>query len=100
MRITEQKQGAILILKPDGPLVQEDAKQLRDQLMQVLIGNHGRFVLDMSAASYADSLGLESLLDITDELARTGQSLKLCATNKTLREVLELTGLGFHVRTF
>ena len=42
----------------------------------------------------AVSLGLETLVDVTEQLSSSGQSLKLCAANKTLREVLNLAGVG------
>jgi anti-anti-sigma factor len=54
----------------------------------------GRFVVDMSAVPYVDSGGLEALADVSEELGRGGQTLRLCAANKTVREVLELTDLA------
>ena len=54
----------------------------------------GRFVLDASALAYADSKGLETLVEVQEELARAGQSLKLCGLNETLREILDLTELA------
>ncbi|MDB5326351.1 MAG: Anti-sigma factor antagonist, partial [Phycisphaerales bacterium] len=38
-----------------------------------------------------DSAGLETLLGLTDTLGNSGKVLKLCGTNKTVRQVLELT---------
>ncbi|HEY8666723.1 MAG TPA: STAS domain-containing protein [Tepidisphaeraceae bacterium] len=93
MRIHEQKQGAVTILRPDGPLVEVDAEHLKTQLMQVSKSSLGRVVLDLSAIPFVDSKGLESLVDVTEEMAKSGQALKLCATSKTVREVLELTAL-------
>jgi anti-sigma B factor antagonist len=53
----------------------------------------GRVVIDMSAVPFVDSKGLESLVDLTEEMAKSGQVLKLCAPSKTVREVLELTAV-------
>lgn len=93
MKINEQRQGAVTVLKPEGPLIDEDAAIFKAQAQTALRESMGRFVLDMSAIPFVDSKGLESLVDLADEMAGQGQSLKLSATGKTVREVLELTDL-------
>jgi len=93
MKIQESKQGAVMVLKPAGPLQQADAAEFKTAAMRVLSSNLGRFLVDMSAMPFVDSLGLEALLDVTEELQKSGQMLKLCTTNKTVREVLTLTGI-------
>jgi len=92
MKIQETKQGAVTVLKPAGPLTQEAAGEFKTVAARLMETSLGRFVLDLSAIPYVDSLGLEALVDVTEQLATSGQSLKLCAANKTMREVLNLTG--------
>ncbi len=82
------------VLKPEGPLVDADAAGLKHRLLQELGSSLGRFVVDMSAIPYVDSKGLEALVEVTEEMSRSGQALRLCAPNKTVREVLELTDLA------
>ena len=94
MRIHEQRSGAVTVLKPEGPLLEADAAVLKKKLMATLGASLGRFVVDMSAIPYVDSKGLEALVEVTEEMSRSGQALRLCAPNKTLREVLELTDLA------
>ena len=94
MRIHEQRSGAVTVLKPEGPLLEADAAVLKKKLMATLGASLGRFVLDMSAIPYVDSRGLEALVEVTEEMSRSGQALRLCAPNKTVREVLELTDLA------
>ena len=94
MKIHEQRQGAVTVLKPEGPLVAQDAPALAQRLSQVLAASLGRFVLDMSGVPYVDSKGLEALVDITEEMGKSGQALRMCSANKTVREVLELTDLA------
>jgi anti-anti-sigma factor len=60
----------------------------------------GRVVLDVSGIAYVDSLGLETLLDIADELSAGGHCLKLVAVNETLDQVIELTGLASHFEQY
>jgi anti-sigma B factor antagonist len=94
MRINEQRSGAVTVLKPEGPIIEADAAALKQKLMTTLGATLGRFVVDMSAVPYVDSKGLEALVEVTEEMNRSGQALRLCAPNKTVREVLELTDLA------
>ena len=94
MKIVEQRQGAVTVLRPEGPLTEPDVPAFKQKLLDVLAGNLGRFVVDMSAIAFVDSKGLEALLDVTEEMAKSGQVLRLCGANKTVREVLELTDLA------
>ncbi len=94
MRINEQRSGAVTVLKPEGPILEADAAPLKQKLMATLSASLGRFVVDMSAVPYLDSKGLEALVEVTEEMSRSGQALRLCAPNKTVREVMELTDLA------
>ncbi|GJQ30594.1 MAG: hypothetical protein HBSAPP03_24780 [Phycisphaerae bacterium] len=94
MDIQEQRQGAVTIVKPVGPLVLADAEQCRTHVREVMGRSLGRFVIDASAVPYIDSAGLETLASVTDELSATGRALRLCGAGETLREVLDLTGLS------
>jgi|SRR5690349_17111478 len=92
MKIQESKQGAVTVLKPAGPLTQADAAEFKSAALKALESNLGRILVDMSAIPFADSMGLEALVEVTEQMQQSGQMLKLCATNKTLREVFTLTG--------
>ncbi|MGH7179280.1 MAG: STAS domain-containing protein [Tepidisphaeraceae bacterium] len=100
MKIQESRQGAVTVLKPSGPLTLNDAVEFRTLAMRVLSGSLGRFLVDMSAIPFVDSQGLEALLDVTEQLGASGQMLKLCAANKTVREVMTLTGLSAQFEHF
>jgi len=94
MEIQQQTHGAVTALKPLGPLTESDADQLKTALLEVRARSLGRLVLDLSSVPFVDSLGLEALLDVTEELSKSGQALKLSGENDVLREVLELTDLA------
>lgn len=91
--ITEQRQGAVVVLKPDGPCIQEQAESLSKTAMGQVRQLMGRVVIDLSASPYIDSFGLESLLDLADEVDQCGQTLRLAGVSATVREVLDLTEL-------
>ena len=94
MDVSESRQGAVTILKPNGPLTLDDTGLFKKRVRDVLTRSLGRFVLDTSAVAFVDSAGLETLADLADELAESGQTLKLCGSTDTVREVLELTDLA------
>ena len=91
MKISEQRQGAVLILKPQGALVEAECAAVKAKLVEAAAASLGRFVLDLAAVPFVDSRGLELLLELSEELGESGQPLRLCAVNKTVREVLDLT---------
>src|SRR5947209_8487284 len=94
MEIQKQRQGAVTVLKPKGPLTEPDAPGLKEELTHALSASLGRVVLDMSSIPFIDSRGLEVLVEVCEEMGESGQALKLCAASKTVREVLELTELA------
>ncbi len=93
MQIAEKRQGAVAIIRADGALVGEDAEKLARSVSTASLNHLGRIVLDMSAIPFVDSRGLEVLLELAEKAAEGGRLLKLCTMNKTVRQVLELTGL-------
>lgn len=94
MEILEQRQGAVTVVKPQGPLCGQDAEQFLQRVKDVMGKSLGRFVVDCGAIAYVDSRGLEVLKQTTEQLADGGQALRLCGCNETVREVLDLTDLS------
>lgn len=93
MKLHHQRHGAVTLLKPDGPLVETAGKELADAMRPVIAATLGRVVVDLSAVPFVDSLGLEALLDLAELLQGSGRVLKVCGTNRTVRQVFELTEL-------
>jgi anti-anti-sigma factor len=94
MNIQEERHGAVMVIKPNGPITQAEAADFKAIAQRTWDTQLGRFLIDLSATPYVDSQGLEALLDISEQMGTGGQALKLCAANKTLREVFTLTGLA------
>ncbi len=94
MEVIEVIKGAVKVLRPRGPLVAGDADQFKRTALQASSANLGRIVLDASAIPFVDSRGLEVLAEIADDLSSSGLTLKLCGTNETVREVLDLAELS------
>ena len=88
------------MVKPDGPLTFAEAEEFKTTFLDVMRKTLGRVILDASAVPYVDSRGLGVLVDITQELAQSGKMLKLCAVNKTVRQVIDITGLTSQFEQF
>jgi anti-anti-sigma factor len=93
VEITESRQGAVTVVKPVGPLCSVDAPAFKSRMAEATSMSLGRLVIDAAGIAFVDSEGLEALLDASEQLGASGQTLKLCGLNETVREVLELTGL-------
>ncbi|MBN1513788.1 MAG: STAS domain-containing protein [Phycisphaerae bacterium] len=100
MEMQTQQRGAVIVVRPDGPLTVVEADSFKDRMAELMRENLGRVVVDASALPYVDSRGLESLAEVAQELAQSGKGLKVCAANETLRQVLDLTGLSTQFEHF
>lgn len=94
MEIQETRQGAVTVVRPQGPLALGDAEQFKSVVDDAVRRSLGRLVVDAGAIAYVDSRGLEVLVDASDALAKTGRALHVCCVNETIREVLHMTGLA------
>ncbi len=94
MELVTQQRGAVMVVKPTGPLTTTEVEAFKSRVRALIRENLGRVVIDASALHYVDSEGLESLADIADDLLHSGKGLKLCAANETIQQVIELTGLS------
>ena len=92
MTIQEIQQGAVIVLKPVGPLTEADAGTFKERARAAATKNLGRIIVDAEGIAFIDSHGLEALADITEQLSDGGRNLKLSGTPATLKQVLELTG--------
>ena len=100
MKIEKKRVGSIEVLAPDGPLVDDDAREFSNELLRKLRSSNHRVVVSLEDVPYLDSLALEGLLDAADELSDRSVRLKLAKVPSTCREVLELTGLADRFQFF
>ncbi len=100
MRIDEQKHGAVTVLRANGPIAGEDATDFALRLQRAAKETLGRLVIDASAIPFIDSEAIEAMLDTSEILGDMGGTLKICAANETLREVLDLTGVASSLEQF
>lgn len=94
MRIETQQVGAVTVIEPKGPVVQDDAQDFADRLKEAVRTSLGRMVLDVSSVPYVDSLGLEAMADVSGQLRDAGLAMRISGANEVLRTVFELTELA------
>lgn len=95
MDIEKSEIEGITVIKPNGPLAKGDADQFKGVVIGAANRTPGRIILDASSIPFADSRGLEILLDVTEEMQRESSDVLLIAeSNDTLREVMELTRIS------
>jgi anti-anti-sigma factor len=100
LRLEIEQRGAVTVLRPAGPLCAQEATTFCEAVVDAFERSLGRCVLEASRIAYVDSQGLEALLDTSEKIASMGHSLRICAANATLREVLVLTELAPHFEFF
>lgn len=92
MEITEQDQGALVILQPIGRLDSASAPIFEKKMKDVLDRGNNKILVDLGKLDYISSAGLRVLLmGAKGTQARQGK-VTLCAMKPKIREVLEVSG--------
>ena len=100
MKVEHHRVGSVDVLKPTGPLVDDDGEQFARTLLARLRVPNPRVVIAMQEVAYMDSAMLEMLLVGAEEAADRAVSLKLAGVPATCREILELTCLSDRFQLF
>lgn len=100
MKVTTKRVGTVDVLRPHGPLAEDDANVFFETVKSRLAGANPRFVVDMEEVPYLDSRGIEGLVDVARDLQLRGGRLRLAAVAQTCREVLDLTGQADELEFF
>lgn len=82
------------MVKVKGPIIEEILDELSQHSANAIRAGVGRVVFDAGDIPFADSQGIELLLDVADQLSTIGQPMRLASVGGTLREILEVTGVA------
>ena len=99
-RVETSSRGPVTVVSVKGPLVEETTDQARSHSLKAVELSVGRVVLDASGIAYADSDGIEMLLDTADALESIGQPMRIASVTETLREILTLTGVADRIEFY
>lgn len=93
MKVIAEQCGGVAVMRPEEPITWANAEEFKTEMNEAIEKNLGRIILDAASVSYVDSKGLGVLVELSQALAQSGKTLKICHMNETMSQVIELTGL-------
>ncbi len=91
-------EGAVIVLPAEIDVTNAD--QVGAELTQVLDAGTVMLVVDMTETVFCDSAGIQVLLRAHRRAAAAGTELRLAASSRSVRRVLELTGADQVIDTY
>ena len=94
MNITFESHQAAIVFCITGDLTTDDADNFKRTVQEHLANTSRNIILDCSELGLVDSVGLESLLWLSDELNRTEKKLRFATVPESVERIFELTRLN------
>lgn len=94
MNITSETHLAATVLTISGELSVDEADSFQRKVRDTVENFNSNVIVDCSELTLIDSVGLESLLWLSDELNRNGNKLKFATVSQTVQRVFQLTRLN------
>lgn len=91
MDIDQKTVGDVLVVRPKGSLDTRTAPEL-ERTVGPLLASNPYFVVDLEDVEYVSSAGLRVFLMMAKRLTAAGGALVICSLNKTVQEILEVSG--------
>ncbi len=91
MKITCQRVGSVDVILPDGTLGEDNAEEFLGTIRGQMASPNPHIVISMQDVAFIDSVGLDTLLQVADELKNRSLKLKLATLTATAREILYIT---------
>jgi anti-sigma B factor antagonist len=93
LRLRSRKAGDVTVVEVGGEVELHSANQLRDELSRAGESERPCVIVDLSRVSFIDSTGLGVLVGAFKRVRERGH-LALVCPQRSVRRVLEITGLG------
>jgi anti-sigma B factor antagonist len=93
MNITSESHLAATVLCINGDLTSDNCDRFQRDVRETAENFSSNIIIDCSSLQLIDSVGLESLLWLTDELTRAGNKLRFAVVPASVESVFELTRL-------
>ena len=97
MKLPTEIFGDVVVVHTPEELSNDMADELRRFLTNL---ERSKVIIDMNGTETIDSMGLETLLDVQDELRENSGDLKVSTNNYFNRKILEITRLDQHLEVF
>ncbi len=92
MKIDEENDGNLLVVKPVGKLDSVHGPDLEKAILGALERGDRNLLLDMSEVTYISSRGLRVFLLGAKKAKAEGGKISICALQEFVREVFDLSG--------
>ncbi len=89
LEITETKRLGTELITLKGELARENSEDFKSNILQLAENKGTKIILDMWEVDFVDSIGIGALMDVADELEKTGRMLKLYRLNSNVKRVLD-----------
>jgi anti-sigma B factor antagonist len=93
MKIKIQEKETVVVVSPEGNIMQEDVTIFRSRLEDLIHKGRIKIVLDMSGVIYLSSMCLAVIIDIRNKLGAKHGDLKLASANSLIKNLFEITRL-------
>ncbi len=95
IKVTELKEGEIIILEPKGNFVGgEETDDLRDTIKKYADIGNKKLIIDLGGVSYLNSTALGVLISSHANYTKREGQVKLCQINKNLENLFVITKLS------
>ena len=94
-----ERQGTVEVVICGAPLNRENVAAFNSTVTSCLSGQP-KLVLDLGNVALLDGEGLETLLDLQDELELLGGMVKIAAVGNVCEDALKVTGIGDRFESF
>jgi anti-sigma B factor antagonist len=99
-RVSDEHDGAVVIARVEGEIDASNAARIGARLRASLTNQSTALIVDLSAATYLDSAGINLLFALGEELpARRQQLYLVVAPEAPIARLLAITGLDRAVAT-
>lgn len=93
MKLTSEKHLAATVLTLTGELTAEESDRFQRDVRENIVHFDSNVIIESEGLTLIDSVGLESLLWLSDELNRNGFKLQFVSVPESVQRVFELTRL-------
>jgi anti-anti-sigma factor len=93
MEIKVEQYGHASVLRCKGEITEDTAQALKQEVEAQLAAKATDIVLDLAEVPFVDSVGLEAMLGLRDELVKQSGQLTLAGVRDNLAKILEITRL-------
>lgn len=94
MEIREEREGAVVVLHPEGKLDVAAAADFQLRAAKLVEGGERRMIVDLAQANEVCGAALRVLLTLAKRLNGLGGGLAVCGMGEEARRALEVAGLA------